>query len=150
MKAYKKEKLKFVVPVEKFPYHEKCMYLSTNDRDLISQTFKRLDNLCHSSVLTGEDIDDCLLLLTTCRNRWYTLNAMYLEAVKWSQEGKDDYKGFCDALDALRQGVSGSKSLEAAANRAGTILATTAGYLREFQKNTRCILTGLRKFAKSY
>lgn len=134
IKIQRKEKLKFIIPVEKFPFDEKCMYLSTDDRDLLSQTFARLDNLCHSSVLTGEDIEDCLLLLTTCRNRWYTLNAMYIEAVKWSQEGKDDYKGFCDALDELRRGVSGIKYLKTAANKAGRILGTTAGYLEQLNK----------------
>lgn len=134
IKIQRKEKLKFIITVKKFPFDEKCMYLSTDDRDLLSQTFARLDNLCHSSVLTGEDIEDCLLLLTTCRNRWYTLNAMYAEAAKWSQEGKNDYNGFCDALDELRHGVSGKKSLEVAANKAGSVLGTTAGYLEEFKK----------------
>lgn len=138
----KKKEPKFVIPVKTFPYKEKCLYLTQNDKELISLNFDQLDKLCNYPddntkdehiKLSHEDVEDIFLLLTTCRNRWYTLNAMYVEAVRWCQEGKD-FKGFSDALDALRAGISGKKSLVAAANNASEILANTAEYLSEFSR----------------
>lgn len=105
-------------------------FLIDEDERLLSDTFLRMAELCHT--LPPKVTDDCLLLLTTCRNEWYTVNAMYAEAKKWCQEG-GKFTGFGDALDALRGAVTGTQKLEKAINKAKQILKTTAEYLYQFE-----------------
>jgi len=102
----------------------------------LSRTFNRLAELCHYSDLSRMKIEDCLLLLTTCRNEYYTLNAVYVEALQWSREG-DTYHGFADALDALRRGFSGLVPLKKAATKAAEILESAARCLDQFDKKYR-------------
>jgi len=119
------------MPAERFPLEVKGAFASEDEKRLLSETFLRLAQLWH--LLPSAKAEDCLLLLTTCRNRWYTLNALYAEAAKWCQEA-DTYKGFGDAMDALRGAISGNENLERAAERAASILETTAECLSEFSR----------------
>ena len=119
----------YIEPTETFPLDVKMHTLRDEDKRLIHDTFLRLAQLYHK--MLWKDAEDCLLLLTTCRNNWYTLNAMYAEAVKWCQEG-GNHRGFGDAIDAFRSFISGQTDIRTAAEKAAVILETTAEYLNEF------------------
>ena len=124
---------RYIRATEVFPYDVRRIGLTEMDEASLARTFNRLAQLCHYDQLSGKDKEDCLLLLTTCRNEWYTLNAMYAEADQWCKEGSK-YTGFGDALNVLRQAISRSLSLEKAGKKAATILETSAHYLEEYDK----------------
>jgi hypothetical protein len=122
-----------VRPAREFPLDVKRIALNDADEAALARTFNRLAQLCHCDQLSGQDKEDCLLLLTTCRNEWYALNAMYVEADQWCREG-EKFSGFGDGLDALRRVLSGALSLDEAGTRAAVIFGEAAHYLAEFEK----------------
>ncbi|HUV13855.1 MAG TPA: hypothetical protein VMY18_09420, partial [Acidobacteriota bacterium] len=119
-------------PAKNFPMLVEHIGLTPEEEAALSRTFNRLAQLYHSDKLSRTEVGDCLLLLTTCRNEWYTLNAMLFEAFEWCREG-DRYVGFGDALNDLMQAVSGAEPLEKAAMRAARRLSAAAYSLEQFE-----------------
>lgn len=113
------------------PWQPGRFAFAESDRRLVAGTFRRLVDVFHS--VSGGEASDCLLLLTTCRNRWYAANALYVEARKWCQE-RQTKPGFGDGLSALGTAVSGTATVETAARRASRMFAVAADYLSEFEK----------------
>lgn len=131
-----------VLPVAGHPFGKDVeIAISDDDERLLTFSFLRLAQLTH--VLRWREAEDVLLLLTTCRNEWYAVNAMYVEARKWCDEGKQaNFKGYGDALDEFRaclasvtNGSSGGiQNIHKAASAAGAVLQVVASYLTEFEK----------------
>lgn len=124
----------FPMPSKFFPLgREITTGLSKDEERKRTNTFLHLAQLCQSKSLTSTQARECLLLLTTCRNQWYTINSLYIEARRWSQEGESTkYKGFGDALNSLRGVIAETDHMPAISN-AAKILETTAGFLAEFE-----------------
>lgn len=143
-----------VFPTDKLPpWQPARIGLLESDRRLISSTFRRLCDLVEK--LPPDRAADCLLLLTTCRNAWYTINAMFTEAKKWSEEGRNT-QGFGDAIDTLSKALTGTGNIEEAAKRAAGRLEVCADYLQEFEKKQRLFMdrfeevrTALLQYAQS-
>jgi len=104
--------------------------LRESDRSAIRETFLRLDHLVQTEDTPWEDV---LLLLTTCRNTSYAMDAMYAEALKWCAEVEGS-SGFSVALDRLNAGVSGVEPIDKAAIKAAAVLRVTANFLSEMLK----------------
>lgn len=120
-----------IIPTEQLPPLQYSERLRNEDRRMLRETFLRLSQLVH--VMEGQHVEDALLLLTTCRNAKYTLNALYAEARKWASEG-GHFTGFGDALDMLRATLAGGVALRIASQRAAAVLRSAAAYLSEFEK----------------
>ncbi len=131
-----------VIPVECPPQNRsEPGVLSKEDKRILENTFLRLAEMSHQ--LSGQAATDVLLLLTTCRNQQYTVNAMYVEARKWCAEGQNaNYTGYGDALDQLESAVSVLRSgssrlrpqMEKVFDKAAVTLSLAAAYLAEFRR----------------
>lgn len=109
---------------------------------MLRETFLRLSQLIHA--MPGQQAEDALLLLTTCRNREYTLNALYAEARKWASEG-GHFTGFGDALDKLSVVPGGVKGIHVPAKRAADVLIEVATYLSEYERKYDLYYTRFEK-----
>lgn len=122
---------KHVVPAEHLPPLQFDKQLRDDETRMLRDTFLRLSQIFHA--LQGHHGDDALLLLTTCRNHLYTLNALYAEARKWATEG-GRFTGFGDGLDMLRAPLTEAVDIKTGARRAAVVLRSAAAYLSEFEK----------------
>src|SRR5689334_4860010 len=122
---------KHVTPAEHLPPLQFDKQLRDDETRMLRDTFLRLSQIFHA--MHGQHGDDALLLLTTCRNHLYTVNALYVEARKWATEG-GRFTGFGDGLDMLRAPLTEPGDMRSGARRAAVVFRSAAAYLSEFEK----------------
>lgn len=130
-----RDNLTLIVPTDEPPFEYVELHCTPEVRHAMELTYFQLCGLVHDKGLSQGDKEDILLLLSTCRNEWFTANAIYAEALKWCAEGKETkYSGYGDALDAFRSGVSGQKEFNDSMKRAATRLEISSDFLAQFRE----------------
>jgi hypothetical protein len=118
--------------------HKKKGYktLLPADQARCRKAFITLADIATNDQMTYIESHECLLFLTTCRNKWYTLNAMCAECINWLSEGEtENYTGYLDGLNqfAIALNQNDNEEIISHLKRAARSFTEADKYLGEFK-----------------